>query len=236
MHFRIDLGEGGKGQEKAWRALGIRVMELMGTTPALVVLASVLLVGVTYFLLLAPLLGGHVGQRERLREIRLIQASLAQEKESTLQEVRAALALESESPGWAGLLATIGALVADGVWLSRIALEESKESRVRRPAQGPQAQGTTVNVFLVIEGFVDARRFSSVLEPLSRMVGQLQAEPGIGRILSNLELSSTQATKEDSRVVGFQIRGRWDPAEFGSKPEDRINKALQEVLSKRIGR
>lgn len=236
MRFRIDLGEGGKGQENAWRALGVRVMELMGTTPALVVLASVLIVGVAYFALLAPLLGGHVGQRERLRELRLVQASLVQEKESTLQEVRAALALESESPGWAGLLATVGALVPDGVWLSRIAMEESKESRARRPIQGPQAQGTSANVFLVIEGFVDARRFSSVLEPLSRMVAQLQAEPGIGRILSNLELSSTQATKEDSRVVGFQIRGRWDPAELGPKPEDRMNKALQEVSPKGIGR
>lgn len=236
MRFRIDLGEGGKGQENAWRALGVRVMELMGTTPALVVLASVLIVGVAYFALLAPLLGGHVGQRERLRELRLVQASLVQEKESTLQEVRAALALESESPGWAGLLATVGALVPDGVWLSRIAMEESKESRARRLIQGPQAQGTSANVFLVIEGFVDARRFSSVLEPLSRMVAQLQAEPGIGRILSNLELSSTQATKEDSRVVGFQIRGRWDPAELGPKPEDRMNKALQEVSPKGIGR
>jgi hypothetical protein len=229
--FRIDLKEEGVSSARPWAGLYGSLVEILSSRYLLVGLGIILLLGAGYLVVIEPLLGAGAGQREHLRTLRLQQASLAQEKEAVMQEAVAMLGLEAQSPGWARLVLALAEKVPEGVWLSRVSLEEDRAAKARKSPGGPKAEAKNPRLVVVLEGRVDARRFPSVLEPLSVMMRQLKADPGFGPVVPDLELVNTQVTKEDPMAVGFEMRGHWSPEAWKGKPEERIRQMLSGASS-----
>ncbi len=191
--------------------------------------------GIGYFAVFVPLFGVSPVHKAQLRDLRLLQANIQQKREGLLKEGRAALTVQTEAPGWADRIRAIGKHVPDGVWLSRIGLEEDRSKTARKPAPGPQSQPEPVKVFLVLEGRVDVRRFASPLEPISRFTDLLRGDPRVREVVPSLQLVSTQVTKEDPGVLAFQVRGLWNPETWKGKVEERIQKQLTAPAPARTG-
>lgn len=228
--FKVDLREGGS-KASSFSGFYTAFGELVTSGYALAGLAAVVLGAAGYLMILQPLLGSDSAQREHLKALRLRQAALTQEKEILLQEAAELAGLEAQSPGWAGLLEALAEKVPEGVWLSRVSLEEDKSSKSRKSAGGAQAELKDSKLLMVVEGKVEARRFPSALEPVSRMIRELKVDPRFGPVLSNLELASTQASKEDPFLVGFELRGIWSPELWKGKPQERLRQLLSGKLS-----
>ncbi len=230
--FAVDLREE-SSSGKAWARFFPGLLEVLTSTYLLVGLAVVVFSAGGYLMLVAPLLGGGAAQKEHLKSLRLKQAALAQEKEILVQEAMALAGLEAESPGWARVLEVLAGKVPEGVWLSKVSLEEEKSSKARRSQGSTQAEAKELRYFLVVEGRVEARRFPSALEPVSRMMEELKADPGFGSVVSNLELASTQLSKDDPFLLGFQLKGTWSPESWKTKPEEKIRELLSKGASPR---
>ncbi len=223
--FGVDLREGvSKG--RTWSNFYLNILETLTSTYLLAGLCLLVLLAAAYLMVAQPLFKSDSAQREHLKALRLQQAALAQERELLLQEARALASLEAESPGWAAVLGVLARKTPDGVYLSRVSLEEDKASKGRKGSSPGQTQAKESRLWVLVEGKVDVRRFSSALEPISMMLRELRAEPGFGSVVSHLELASTQVSKEDPSWVSFELKGIWSPDTLKGKPEDRVRQIL----------
>lgn len=223
--FRVDLKEGGSSG-RSWAGFYPGLLEFLTSTYVLAGLAVLVLAAAAYLTILEPLLAGDSTQKENLKALRLGQAALAREKEVLLQEAAELAGLEAQSPGWAGLLEALAEKVPEGVWLSRVSLEEEKSSQGRKATVGPQAEAKEPRFSVVVEGKVQVRRFASALEPLSKMIGELKGDARFGPVVSDLELASTQLSKDDPSLMSFQLKGTWSPQTWKGKPQDRVRQLL----------
>lgn len=226
--FGVDLREEGSSGRN-WSNFYATLGEFLTSTYALAGFTVLVLLVAAYLMLLEPLLGGDSARKENLKALRLRQAALAQEKEILFQEAAELAGLEAQSPGWAELLEALVQKLPEGVWLSRVSLEEDKSSKSRK--SGAQAEVKDTRLLMLVEGRVDARRFPSALEPVSKMIKDLKADPRFGSVVPNLELASTQASKEDPSMVSFELRGIWSPEAWKGKPQDRVRQLLSRATS-----
>ncbi len=201
-------------------------MTLVTSTPFLALLVGVVLLGVAYFAVFVPLFGVAPVRKDQLRDLRLLQAGVEQQRASLLNEARAALQLQLDSPGWGARLQALGDHVPEGMWLTRVALEDDQPKGAKRRPAGQAAQSEPPKVYLIVEGMVDARRFPSPLEPISGYLRHLKEDPRI-RDMANLDLASSTASKDDPLVVGFLLRGHWRPEATRGKPEERIQAVIK---------
>jgi len=232
--FGVDLREG-VSPGGSWFGFYPGLLELLTSAYTLVGLVLIVVLAAGYLMILEPLLGSDAAQREQLKALRIRQAALAQEKEILLQEAAELVGLEAQSPGWAGLLEALAEKVVEGVWLSRVSLEEEKGSKARRSTGGAQSELKESRLLMVVEGKVDTRRYPSALEPVSQMIRELKGDPRFGSVVSNLELASTQVSKDDPFLVSFELKGIWSPEAWKGKPQERVRQILSQDASPKGG-
>lgn len=226
--FGVDLREGGS-PGSSWSGLYPSLAEILTSVYVLAGLAVIVVLAAGYLMILEPLLGSDSAQVEQLKALRIRQAALAQEKEILLQEAAELAGLEAQSPGWAGLLEALAEKVPEGVWLSRVSLEEDKKSKARKSTGGAQSELKESRLLMLVEGRVEARRYPSALEPVSQLIRELKEDPRFGSVVSSLELASTQASKDDPFLVSFELRGIWSPEAWKGKPQERVRQILSEA-------
>jgi hypothetical protein len=224
MRYAIDLSEGRSARRWRPRLNGERLLEVFTSTGVLMAMVGAVVLAVAYFTAMDLLRGMSSQEKAKVKELRLIQASFAKERESLLEQTKTLLALKYQSPDWASRLRGIGDAVPEGLWLTRIVLQEP-QAKKGAPSSQPQPQAG--KMLLLVEGRVDARSFSSVLEPVSLLVSRLKSDPELSSLLPDLELVSLQSTKEDPMTVSFQLKGTWDFGQWRGKPEERIKEELQ---------
>lgn len=223
--FGVDLKEGGPS-EGSWWGFYPALVEILTSGYLLGGLTVLVLAAAGYLMILQPLLGGDSAQREELKALRITQAALAQEKGILLEEAAELGNLKAQSPGWAAVLEALAEKVPEGVWLSRVSLEEDKSSKPRKSGAAAQGEPKETRLLMVVEGRVEARRFSSPLEPVSKMMRDLKEDVRVGSVVSNLELASTQVSKDDPFLVSFELRGIFSPEAWKGKPQDRLTRFL----------
>jgi hypothetical protein len=228
MRYDIDL----TGRTRRWApslALTVELLQrIMTSTPIIVFLTGVLVLGLGYFAVFVPLFKVSPVHKTQIRDLKLLEKSIDEQRDALLREAKAALQVQGEAPGWTARILALGEDVPDGLWLSRVALDEEQPKAGRRRPTGAQAQPESAQIYLIIEGRVDTRLFPSPLEPISRYLARVREDPRIREVIGALELVNTSATKEDPMVVSFQLKGLWTPGgPAGKKPEDRIQALIQ---------
>ncbi len=224
MRYAIDLSEGRSTRRWRPRLNGERLLEFFTSTGVLVAMVGAVVLALAYFAAMDLLRRGFSEEKAKVKELRLIQASFAKEKESLLEHTKILLALKYQAPDWPARLRAIGDAVPEGLWLTKIALQEPQ---IKKGAPSSQPQPQAGKMLLLVEGRVDARSFSSVLEPVSLLVSRLKSDPQLSALVPDLELASLQSTKEDPMTVAFQLKGMWDFGQWRGKPEERIKEELQ---------
>lgn len=218
MRYDIDLSEGSRRWTPSILLLAEGLKRVVTSTPFMILLIGILVIGLGYFAVFVPLFKVSPVHKAQLRDLRLLQTGMEQQREGLMKEARAALQVQAEAPGWAKSLEALEQHLPEGLWLSRVALEEEQMKGPRPKTQAQQGQQEPPRKHLVIEGRVDGRQHVSPLEPISRFMMALEGDPRIGDVVSPLRLTSSAATKEDPTLVGFQVRGLWRPAD----PEKRL--------------
>ncbi len=218
MRYDIDLSEGSRRWTPSILLLAEGLQRVVTSTPFIVLLMGVLIMGLGYFALFVPLFKVSPVHKAQLRDLKLLQTGMEQQREGLMKEAKVALQVQAQAAGWGQGLAALEEHLPEGLWLSRVALEEEQTKGPRPKAQAPPGQGEPSRKHLVIEGRVDVRQHASPLEPISRYMRGLQEDPRIGEVVSSLRLTSSAATKEDPTLVGFQVKGLWRPAD----PEKRL--------------
>lgn len=224
MRYAIDLGEGRKASRWRYRINGERLLEVLTSNWVFIALISTVVLAVAYFLAMDLVRGMAPEQKAKVKELRLIQGAVAKEKESMIEQAKVLLTLKSQSPGWAEKLRTIGHGLPEGIWLTKIALQEPQARKGGQPGQQQQWAG---KMLILVEGRVDTRSFASVLEPITLLVSRLKSDQEFSSLVPDLELASLQATKEDPMVVAFQVKGTWDWEKGKEKTEERIREELK---------
>ena len=224
MRYAVDLSEG--RSPRRWRPQlnGERLLEVFTSTGVLIAMVGAVVLAVIYFTAVDLLRGKSSAEKAKVKELRLIQASFSKEKEALLEQTKTLLALKYQSPDWAARLRAIGDALPEGLWLTKIALQEP-QTKKGAPSSQPQPQAG--KMLLLVEGRVDARSFSSVLEPLSLLVSRLKSDPELSSLVPDLELASLRSTKEDPMTMAFELKGTWDFGQWRGKPEERIKEELQ---------
>ncbi len=227
MRYDIDLTEGSKRWAPSLAPSWDRLYRTMTSTPFIAFLIGILVLGLGYFAVFVPLFQVSPVHKAQIRDLRLLEKNIAEQRDALLREAKAALQIQGEAPGWSARIISLGEDVPEGLWLSRVALEEEQPKAGRRRPTGPQGQPEPAQTYLIIEGRVDTRLFSSPLDPISRYLGRVREAPEIREVISSLDLVSSSATKEDPLVVSFQLKGLWTPGGLGGKPEERIQSSLR---------
>jgi hypothetical protein len=227
MRYDIDL----LGKRRHWApsfaSVIERVKRILSSTPTIILLTVILVVCLGYFLVLAPLLRQPADQKGQLQELRLQLQTLEQQREALIQEGNVAMQITDLASGWAPLIHAIGGLVPNGLWLSRIALEEEQRPGAPRVTPSTQTGWEPSTKYLVIEGMVDTRRHDSPLEPISAYMDGLRREEGIRKELTSIELVSSHATEDDPGILVFKIKGQWMPGGGQGTLEDRVKVRLE---------
>lgn len=218
MRYDIDLSEGSRRWTPSVLLLAEGLQRVVTSTPSIVLLMGILIIGLGYFAVFVPLFKVSPVHKAQLRDLKLLQTGMAQQREGLMKEAKVALHVQSQAAGWARSLAALEEHLPEGLWLSRVALEEEQIKGPRPKTQATQGQQEPPRRHLVIEGRVDGRQHASPLEPISRYMRDLQGDPRIGAVASPLRLTSSAATKEDPTLVGFQLKGLWRPVD----PEKRL--------------
>ncbi len=227
MRYEIDLGEGSRRWTPSILLLAEGLQRAVTSTPFIVLLMGILIIGFGYFALFVPLFKVSPVHKAQLRDLKLLQTGIEEQREGLMREARVALQVQAQAARWAQVWAALEEHLPEGLWLSRVALEEEQIKGPRPRTQAQQAQQEPPRRHLVIEGRVDGRQHASALEPISRYMRGLQEDPRIGEAVGSLRLTSSAATKEDPTLVGFQVKGLWRPPD----PEKR----LQEWMAARGG-
>ncbi len=194
MRYDIDLTEGSKRWAPSLAPSLDLLHRTMTSTPFIAFLMGILVLGLGYFAVFVPLFQVSPVHRAQIRDLRLLEKSIDGQREALLKEAKAALQIQAEAPGWSARIMSLGEDVPEGLWLNRVALEEEQLKAGRRRPTGPQAPAEPAQIYLVIEGRVDTRLFSSPLEPISRYLGRIREAPEIREVISSLELVSSSAT------------------------------------------
>lgn len=218
MRYDIDLSEGSRRWTPSVMLLAEGLQRVVTSTPLIVLLIGILIIGLGYFAVFVPLFKVSPVHKAQLRDLKLLQTGMEQQREGLMKEAKAALQVQSQAAGWAESLAALEEHLPEGLWLSRVALEEEQVKGPRPKTQATQGQEEPPRKYLVIEGRVDGRQHASPLEPISRYMRDLQGDPRIGEVVSPLRLTWSAATKEDPTLVSFQVKGLWRSAD----PEKRL--------------
>jgi len=218
MRYDIDLSQGSRRWTPSILLLVEGLRRIVTSTPFIVLLMGIVVMGLGYFAIFVPFFRVSPVHKAQLRDLKLLQSGIEQQREGLMREAKVALELQARAAGWAHRMAALEEHLPDGLWLSRVALEEEQIKGARPKPQTGQGKQEPPRKHLVIEGRVDARQHPSPLEPISRYMRGLQEDPRIKEVVSSLWLTSSAATKEDPALVGFQVRGLWSPAD----PEKRL--------------
>src|SRR5512134_2034715 len=101
MRFDIDFSGGKKPWAPSWGLIGERLLAILSSTPFMVLVMGILVVGIGYFAVFVPLFGVSPVHKTQLRDLQTLQAGIQQNREGLLREGRVALTIQAEAPGWA---------------------------------------------------------------------------------------------------------------------------------------
>jgi len=218
MRYDIDLSEGSRRWTPSILLLAEGFRRIVTSTPFIVLLMGIVIMGLGYFGIFVPFFRVSPVHKAQLRDLKLLQSGIEQQREGLMREAKVALELQARAAGWAHRMGALEEHLPEGLWLSRVALEDEQIKGARPKTQAGQGRQEPPRKHLVIEGRVDARQHPSPLEPISRYMRCLQEDPRIREVVGSLSLTSSAATKEDPALVGFQVRGLWSTAD----PEKRL--------------